>query len=92
MEGTYKYAKIPQSLKTAVISRFSKSANRKAKDLYEKYLTVTAWHLKKVPDEKQKSLAKQLAYMEIQDNRFKHFFTNKKYWLEVENSLYEQFG
>jgi hypothetical protein len=29
--------------------------------------------------------------MEIQDYRFKHFFTNKKYWLEVENSLYEQF-
>jgi hypothetical protein len=82
----------PQCVQTAVISRFSKSANRKAKDLYEKYLTVTAWHLKKVPDEKQKSLAKQLAYMEIQDNRFKRFFTNKKYWLEVENSLYEQFG
>ena len=82
----------PQLSETAVISRFSKSANIKAKDLYEKYLTLTSWHLKKVPDEKQKSLAKQLAYMEIQDNRFKHFFTNKKYWLEVENSLYEQFG
>lgn len=80
-----------QLRKTDVISRFSKSANRKAKSLYEKYLTVTAYHLNKVPDEKQKSLAKQLAYMEIQDNRFKHFFTNKKYWLEVENALYEQF-
>jgi len=87
-----KNTQVSQCDKTTVISRFSKSANRKAKYLYEKYLTVTASHLKKVPDEKQKSLAKQLAYMEIQDNRFKHFFTNKKYWLEVENSLFEQFG
>ena len=78
--------------KTDVISRFSKSANRKAKDLYEKYLTVTAWHLEKVPCEKQKSLAKQLAYMEIQDYRFNRWFVNRKYWLEVENALYEQFG
>ena len=82
---------VPQCDKTAVISRFSKSANRKEKDVYEKYLTVTTWHLNSVPDEKQKNLTKQLAYMEIQDYRFKHFFTNKKYWLEVENALYEQF-
>jgi len=92
MTDISKNSELQQSCITAVISRFSKSANRKAKDLYEKYLTVTAWHLKKVPDDKQKNLAKQLAYMEIQDYRFKHFFTNKKYWLEVENSLYEQFG
>lgn len=82
----------PKCVQTSVSTCFSKSASRKAKILYEKYLTVTAFHLKLVPDKKQKSLAKQLAYMEIQDNRFKHFFTDKKYWLEVENALYEQFG
>src|SRR5690606_11251627 len=70
-------------------SRYRESAQRQAKYLYEKYLTVTATHLKEVPDERQKNLAMQLAYMEIQENRFNRLFTNKRYWLEVEKALYD---
>lgn len=70
---------------------FSDSTIRQAKKLYEKYLSVCAYQLNKVPDENIKNLAKQLAFMEIQEYRFNRWFTNKKYWLEVENALYKLF-
>lgn len=76
---------------TCVSTCFSDSAIRQAKKLYEKYLSVCAYQLNKVPDESIKNLAKQLAYMEIQEYRFNRWFSNKKYWLEVENALYKLF-
>lgn len=77
--------------KTDVSTCFSDSAIRQAKKLYEKYLSVCVYHLNKVPDENIKNLAKQLAFMEIQEYRFNRWFTNRKYWLEVENALYKLF-
>lgn len=77
--------------KTDVSTCFSNSAIRQAKKLYEKYLSVCAYHLNKLPDENIKNLAKQLAFMEIQEYRFNRWFTNRKYWLEVENALYKLF-
>ncbi len=76
---------------TCVSTCFSDSAIRQAKKLYEKYLSVSCFHLQKNPDENIKNLAKQLAYMEIQEYRFNRWFTNRKYWLEVENALYKLF-
>jgi len=76
---------------TSVSTCFSESAIRQAKKLYEKYLSVCVYQLNKAPDENIKNLAKQLAFMEIQEYRFNRWFSNKKYWFEVENALYKLF-
>lgn len=80
-----------QLQQTGVSTCFSDSVIRQAKKLYEKYLSVCAYQLNKVPDENIKNLAKQLAFMEIQEYRFNRWFSNRKYWLEVENALYKLF-
>ena len=92
MKSTHRKEKELQLHKTAVMCSFSKSAERKAEDLYKKYLSVASFHLVGVVGNQIKNLSKQLAYMEIQENRFNRFFTNKKFWKEVEDALYAKFG